>query len=624
LQPATPKKRAPWIALALGLALLATIALRFAQPIEDGDIFWQMAYGSQIVDRHTLRTDHTIYSWMPASNDTIYCAWTGELLFLALWKAFGIAGIFAARYAAILVVLGLLAWFARYLGLLGRPEIWLVMLVMLLASIVGTVPKPTMLSFVLWNAMVFCGFRVFLAAEAGQKILPWIYAIPVPMLIWVNTHGLFFLAAPLVVILPICGFWLLPRREAWHLVIAAGLCLIATTINPYGVRYPLQLVDLALGRGPRRTDFAWNNEYQPTTGPGGSFYHLPEFLGWMIVGVVLACLGRRRGWPMVAILFLVYMPLYFLYVRCTVLAPAIFGFGVIYLLRGTAGRPYIGWITCFLFGALAARAAYEAKFKPDSAAWFGFGISYRQPVDETEFLARGSFGPNLYNDYDTGGYLLWRLNPQCRVMVDARAFPYLHWIDELHEFQRTRDPQVFGAFLARHPGPNAAMVDFHEQPLWRSFLNAPGWRPAYYGPCGAVFLRSADENMPLQSADSVRHLRNGNAGFNIFNFARAVGDYATAWNVLDQMQGPLRGQLLAENLKALQPLQDYRDGHAALRAGNYMLAWESFGKSFRGAPISGQDKTIMGILQELVEPHESNPKREAELEAKLQRLQASE
>jgi hypothetical protein len=96
--------------------------LRFAQPIQDGDIFWHMVYGSQMVDHGTLRVDHSPFSWMPASNELIYCAWTGELLFLAVWKAFGLAGLFALRYAAVLAVLSLLIIFARRQGLLARPE----------------------------------------------------------------------------------------------------------------------------------------------------------------------------------------------------------------------------------------------------------------------------------------------------------------------------------------------------------------------------------------------------------------------------------------------------------------------------------------------------------------------
>src|SRR6185437_5196248 len=139
-----------WPAALLGLLLVIFIALRFAQPIEDGDLFWHMLYGSQMVSHHSLTVDHSQFSWMPASNRTAYVAWTGELLFLALWKTLGIAGIFLLRYAAVLAVAALFALYARRCGLLARPETWLVILVTVLTSIVATLPKPEMLSLVLW------------------------------------------------------------------------------------------------------------------------------------------------------------------------------------------------------------------------------------------------------------------------------------------------------------------------------------------------------------------------------------------------------------------------------------------------------------------------------------------
>jgi hypothetical protein len=187
-------------ATVLAVLLLLLVAARFAQPIEDGDIFWHMVYGAQMLAHGSLRVDHSQFSWMPASNDLIYCAWTGELLFAAAWRCFGIAGLFALRYAAVLAMLAMMAAYAHRRSLLARPETWLVLLVAMLASVVATLPKPEMLSLVLWNALVFCWFELLEAKERGANLLPWIYASPCIVLLWVNTHGDFVLAAPFILI----------------------------------------------------------------------------------------------------------------------------------------------------------------------------------------------------------------------------------------------------------------------------------------------------------------------------------------------------------------------------------------------------------------------------------------
>ena len=619
-----------WLAAILALLLLVIVALRFAQPILDGDIFWHMVYGSQMLAHGTLRVDHAQFSWMPASTTLIYCAWTGELLFLALWKAFGISGLFALRYASVLAILALMAFYAGRVRLIGRPETWLVLLVAMVASVAATYPKPEMLSLVLWNALVFCGFGLLEARQTGSRLLPWIYAMPGIVLVWVNTHGAFVLAAPFIAIMSVAGFFVLPRRAAWHMAAAAAMCLLATAINPYGVQYPLQLLLAALGQTPR-PDIAWNNAFQPTFGSAGEYLHLPEFLAWMTLGLVAACVLRRRGWTVVLALFLAYIPLYVLYVRSTFLLPAIFGYGVLYLVRdakepsGEAGPRRANWswmtpaIAVILFLFLGGRAIEQALFDPESGSWTGFGIGYSQPVAEAEFLAQGKFGPRIYNTYNAGGYLIWRLFPRYKVMVDGRSFPYLAWFDELNQFTRTADPQEFRAFLDRHPA-DVALVDFQEGAPWRSFLKTQGWRPAFYGPAAAVFVKEGEFEGQVQAADSLKHLRNGRDGVLIFDFAIAVGDYRTAWNLLDQMTGRLAAQMEAADLERMT---DYRAGHAALRAGDYQQAWNHFEASFRHHPFEQRDGTILLLLRAMQKVGPGDP-RAATLRAGLSQLMAQE
>ena len=618
------------VVVALAAMMLAVVALRFAEPVEDGDLFWHMAYGQQMLDRGTLVPDHTLYSWMPASNHSIYCAWVSELLLLGVWKAFGLAGIFGLRYAAILGVLGLLALFARRCGMLGRPETWLAMLVMLLASVTATYPKPELLSVVLWHAMLFCYFAALLGIEEGRNALPWIYAIPALMLVWVNVHGGFILAAPFLAISLAAAWAALPKRETRHMAIAWSLCAVAALATPYGWRYPVELANYALGRTPR-PDIAWNNAYQAAFGAGGRFYHLPQLLAWMslllLVAIVLAWRagrdepGRRRSLLIVAALFLVYVPLDALYVRSTFLLPAIFGYGFVLIARGVRWHTWVPVVAAVLFVAIGVRTVYEARYRPAIGSWMGFGISYFQPVEEAAFLKRGNFGPRIYNTFNAGGYLLWSLYPRYRVMADGRSFPYLSWFPELIRFQRTQDPREFQSFLVRHPG-DVAVVDFEEDFTWRSFLKMPGWQPAFYGPSAAVFVPAKAATGPLQAGAGLAHLRNGAAAVKVFDFAVAVTDYRTAWNVLDQMEGPLRRQM---DRQALDAAHSYREGHAALRAGDYRRAYERFEHAFRHKIIGAPDYNILLVLQALLKLEATGRMEQAPtLRAGLARLTAPE
>lgn len=587
------------LAYMLAALLLVVIALRFAQPIEDGDLFWHMTYGSQMVANHSLIVDHSQFSWTLASNQTAYVAWVAELLFLATWKLAGLAGIFALRYGAVLAIALLLGFYARRYGRLSRPETWLIVLVTILTSIVATLPKPEMLSLVLWNALVFCWFELQFAREHHRPVLPWIYAPPAILLVWVNTHGGFILAAPFIALAAVHGFFVLPKKESVHVAAATGLCLLIPVLNPYGVRYPIQLIAEILGFTPR-PDIDWNNAFQRTTAAAGTYYHLPEFLIWMTVALAIVTLiWRSRGRTIVWAFFLAYAPLYLLYVRSTFLLPAIFAYGVIYLSRtsprlSATPRLRLAYAAAALFLFFSTRALWAEYRHPQTDAWMGFGIAYSQPVDEAEFLAHSNLGPKLYNTYNTGGYLLWRLYPRDLVMVDARSFPYTAWFDELRQFTTTGYQDEFARFLHDHPA-DAAVVDFQTDGVWRHFLNAPGWRPVFYGPSAAVFAPAAAAG-PLRAGASLAHLRNAEAAVKVFDFAAAVADYPTAWAIQAQLEGPLQAQVAPATLARIRT---YHSAYDLLLAGDYERAWTRFGEAFEHHPIDGRDQATMYVLHAL-------------------------
>ena len=69
--------------LALTFAVLWAVLIF---PIVDGDIWFHMLYGKLMLENQSLLVDHSQFSWTPASNDTIYCAWLGQILYYLLYS----------------------------------------------------------------------------------------------------------------------------------------------------------------------------------------------------------------------------------------------------------------------------------------------------------------------------------------------------------------------------------------------------------------------------------------------------------------------------------------------------------------------------------------------------------
>lgn len=571
------------------LFLLAVVAIRLAQPILDGDLFWHMAYARQMLERHTLILDHTAFSWTPSSNRMIYCAWLSELFFHELWQVAGLTGMFAFRYLCLAGLL-VLAWtFSRRLGLARATLTWLLLMILFVATFGGTVVKPEIFSLVFFNVLVWLFFRYRLDGRAR-----WLYFVPLLLLVWVNTHGAFVLAAPFLVAAAIGEA--LEHRLNRHLLIAWSLCGVAVLATPYGWRYPWQLIeDYAFGRTPR-PDAAWNDAYMSIFNPGASGQHYVELLALMaVILVTLAMQKRRFDWT-ILLINTIYAPLFIVYLRTTFFWPVVFYYSALYLahLPSTAAMPWSRYgkaaaLALFLF--LGGRAVTDAWRNPSYGSWLGFGIGHMLPAPEAEFLASARLGDRLYNLFDGGGYLLWRLYPRYRVMTDSRSFPYLAWFDDQYKFSMG---DSFDDFLKRYPA-DVALIDLLHVSARRNFLKSPDWRLVYCGPTAAVFVkRTVPYTGELRSAAT--EIRNAGTAIQFFDFAAEIGDFSVAWKTLGHIETRSVHQLSNEELDAAH---SYREGHRALRTRDWARARQLFDKAFARKSPGDRDQLIRIFLNNI-------------------------
>jgi hypothetical protein len=638
------------IRFSLWACLFLVVAFRFAEPFLDGDLFWHMAYARQMLARGTLIPDHTAFSWTPATDTMIYCAWAAELWLYWLWTWLGPWSLFALRYIVVLGVVALAARYARVAGM-GRAVIVPAVLVLfVLMSNVGTIIKPELFSFFFLNVVVWIYFRAKVARANGRDPAAAFYVVPAIVAVWVNHHGGFILAAPFLAATA-AGEWLNARASRAlafskaslkHLVCAWALCGVAVTLTPYGVRYPIQLVqDYVLGRTPR-PDVAWNAAHQAVFSRATLSLHLAEFLA--ILGgallVLLVSLARkardteRVDWSVV-LLNAIYLALYLPQLRTTYAWPVIGTYSVFYLLfllsrLAGSDRERLEMRSLWTQGAfaslgiglaifLSARAVYEARYRPLDKSWLGFGISDVNPVAEAEFLAAARVGPRLYNIFDSGGYLLWRLDPAYKVMTDSRSFPYLSWFDEQRRFT---DGEIFDEFLRKYPA-DVAVIDLTKELTVRHFLNAPNWRLVYFGPTAAIFATSA-VTIPAAAIavapDRFRELRNPATAERVFHFATLAGDFRVAWQALDQLEARHRRSVETDVLRSAEA---YRDAHRAIRSGDFVRARQLFAAGLRGPVVSRRDARILELLR-TVDQTQRSPATAAAIALELKELAAED
>ncbi len=537
----------PW---ALGLVVLLTLGIRYAEPVRDGDLWWQMAYGRYLIEHRTLIPDHTAFTWTPAENAAVYCAWLSEIFLYLLHAAGGLPALFAFRYACLLIFVLAVYLLARRLGVAGHPLTWLICLLGVLMSQNAAYIKPEIFSYVFMTLTVLAWLRI---KGGGNRARRTCWLLPALMLLWVNSHGGFIFGAVFFLVMgigealnllftPEAAIPAAVRPPFFSALVLSGLAIFVT---PYGWRYPAHLVSSLLVH-TQEGYFKVIEAYMSTLDPRAAHFHYASYLA--AAGLILLSLMAHRTKhprPDYAILLtnLAFAFLFTRFLRATYYWAPVFSLSAVHLLarRPRGFRPdgrlpasALGGLillACVFFGA---RACFDAVCKPYGSRWCGFGISYQNPVEAADFIRSHLPRYRLGNDYGSGGYLLWALWPEEKVMIDPRQFPFKAWLDRygaFHSGVRVR------AFLRDFPF-QVCCVRYECRGLIGWFLHAPDWKLAFYGPAAAVFARK-DVTLPRgvpRRGRGLEKVRNITQALFVFDFAARIRDWRSARRILAGMR----------------------------------------------------------------------------------------
>jgi len=118
----------------------------------------------------------------------------------------------------------------------------------------------------------------------------------------------------------------------------------------------------------------------------------------------------------------------------------------------------------------------------------GVGIYQRElPAASADFLEKTEFRGPLFNCYDWGGYLIWRLWPQARVFIDGRTVTLYDNFDFWLYRQALRNPRAFAA-----AGERAGFDLVLEKVDWvPDFIDqSPQWNTVYLDGLARVMVKS--------------------------------------------------------------------------------------------------------------------------------------
>jgi hypothetical protein len=415
------------------LLFVAIFSLAAIPPI-DTDLWWHLANGRLMV--MTASIPHVdVYSFSAAGQPWVMHEWLADLGMYAIFQLGGLPLLVALFAGLVTAAAGCLYWLLRRAGLHPTGGAALT-LVGALAGSTAWGARPQVLN-PLMTGLLLIGLLRYREGRLSAWLLP-------PFVwLWANLHSAFLVG------LIIAGLFAAgeafdawrrrPGAMSWPRIRRLAAAIVAATmlslVNPFGIQtllFPLGTLTSALIQ----------NNIQEWGSP--DFHTLSGLLLEALVFLLLAGLATRRvtlraGEVLlaVALLYLAFssqrhVPLFVLGAAliCGRCGQALLELGFPALAkRRPAGAPRPGLrlgllnlalLVVLAVGMVGYRALPNLRSQTEASS-----ISQVLPVQATDALVRLGRPVRVFNYYDYGGYLIWRLVPGgSRVFIDGRVEVY--------------------------------------------------------------------------------------------------------------------------------------------------------------------------------------------------------
>jgi hypothetical protein len=404
-----------WLRPAVVLLAVVCLAGLFATEADDSDFWWHLKTGQYIVQNHALPFPDP-FAYTTAMNPPAYPGeeqlrhfnltheWLAQAAMYGVYSIGGLPGVILFRAAvltALCALVALLAW--RRSG----------------SFYAGVAAAFATASVTIWVAIDRPMILTFLFIAAFMTVLEfrrWLWVLPAIALVWANSHGGFFMGW--VVLAAYCAEtipWLarfFPKRaqEAGYgrkLWVVAACTVAISFFNPNGFGV---LATLAHYRASSMTNnlVEWQRPYL-----WGSPYSFDVLLYAAVLVVAVSWRKVRiSDWALFvafgAAALAAFRNISLIGIVGPILIAAYFPW------RSRIPRVAAWIVPVALIGALGTGVARGSFFQLHAAMW-------KFPAGAADYLLANHVPGPLFNTYEYGGYLIWRLWPGYKVFIDGRS-----------------------------------------------------------------------------------------------------------------------------------------------------------------------------------------------------------
>ncbi len=507
-----PKKGATIAAAMVAVVFLVFFLANVLLQVHSHDVWWHLHLGRWIAEHHSIpKTDHL--TLLGEGRPYVDSHWLFQLSLYGMTRLFGLKGISllqALLYGLMILPALLLTGEDRLQGITRNA--WIAALGVLALSN-RFLPRPELVTYLSITTLLLIFERE--RERPGRAI----YAVPLIMLVWVNSHALYVIGYFLLCIylletlVPERFGGIKPKRHFRRRLVVFLLSLAVFFLNPHGLdllRYSwLLATEVGREASPLMKSLG---ELAPTftrenlrTAPMISFLLLT---GLAVMGPVTPK-GRIAFAPTIILSVLLLLSL--TGERNTALfVSAALPMTILYYQRRRKETAFpVTVCMAVLFILLASFQSYRLVTNRYYSAQgvlkrFGLGVLEASvPGGVTDYLREYRPSGNLGHFDPHGGYYMYRLSPDYRPLFDGRWEIY----DQAHLFDLYRSlsrPADYLRKLASY-GIDLYAVD-HRLAMNRHLLlylyRSPDWKLVFADGRSALFLRKTPAHEPFPSLDA--------------------------------------------------------------------------------------------------------------------------
>jgi hypothetical protein len=499
-------------------AALTDASLHLLRTFNDPDFFWHLKTGEWIWQNRSLPlqdpfafTSHTPVSSLAYFTLTSY--WLSQTIYYLLYLTTGLNGLIFLRFL-LAGMLGYMVTKRRH----GDSVIYLGLFTIFLTQFLEAYPfdRPQVFSFLLFAALLLLLEKIKSGndAGAGRPEIP-LVVLPVVMLVWSNLHGGYVLGQVVIILYMVMegikfghpALRPISKSTYTKLVIAGAAGICCSLANPNTWHAFAQLAAM-----PDNTA-GYISEFKSSIYIFRKFNDYGIILYWLILIMTGAGIILNFRQLDLTELALLAGTGYFSFTQIRYVA--FFTISALpFISRAFSKGRILTWARAFIFTAALLIAVLFTWDEGTNIRnlFSGNWISpYIFPANAAEFIVKNDIRVNMYNYYDWGGYLIWRLGPERKVFIDGRGlYPDVYARSQFITY--TKGTEIAGTpfWKAALDAYNVkcVMIPLFERsgsalPLVSALVRDKDWTPVFFYLNSMIFLKYSPENFPVTGKYSI-------------------------------------------------------------------------------------------------------------------------